>query len=970
MTIPARLTAAYRLQFHHGFTFADAAKLIPYLSQLGISHIYASPLLKARSDSPHGYDIVDHHTLNPEIGSTADFAHYVNTLHQHGMGQILDIVPNHMGVGGDDNLWWLDVLENGEASVYADYFDIDWHPVNPALRNKLLVPFLDDHYGSILEKGELNLTLNADKGQFVVHYHEHCLPIDPRTYPIIVSYGIDELEQSPDIESELISILKSFNADCRQLPRRTDTSARHRDQRRRAATICKQRLAALCQQHPGIYRFLQQNITRFNGKPGIPKSFDRLHRLLEAQAYRLAHWRVATSEINYRRFFDINQLAAVRANNEEVFRTTHQLIGQLVADAAVDGLRIDHPDGLSDPLRYYRNLQHLVQHRSTHRCYLFVEKILATHERLTADWPVDGTTGYETAYLLNGIFVYPAAEQAMTQLYTRFTKQGKDFEHVLYRAKKLVIGSILSNDLTVLANSLYGIAQRDRHTRDFTYQGLRDAVCEVVACFPVYRTYINAGRISEEDRRYVQWAIAQAKHRNPANDPLIFDFVDRILLLETLIGRGSNMRRRMLHFVLRFQQYTAPVMAKAMEDTACYVYNRLASLNDVGFDPRVFSISPEKFHHANEERLKRWPHTLVTSSTHDSKRSEDVRARINVLTELADEWKRHVQRWGRLNRHKKRLVNDQDAPSRNDEYLLYQTLIGSWPLQTLDEAGLATYRERIVSYLVKAAREAKQHTSWIHPNQDYEEALLHFVEALFDHRKHNAFLASFIPFQKRVSRLGLFNSLAQTLLKLCIPGTPDIYQGNELWLYQLVDPDNRQAVNYHHRRQLLDSLMQQQNEPGDITQAITELLTHIEDGRAKLYLTWRVLNLRLQHADLFRHGDYLPLAIKGEKAQHIVAFARHLQDKIAVIAVARWYARLFEDNEGRAPVPANWGNTAVEAPAEYLHPPYHNVLTGETLLPTTEDPGHFPADHLFSHFPVALLVNDAVKMAPSSRVRH
>ncbi len=619
MKTAAAPCATYRLQFNRDFTFNDASQIIPYLHLLGISHVYASPFLKARAGSPHGYNIVDHNTLNPEIGDEASFATYVETLHQYGMGQLLDIVPNHMGVGGDDNAWWLDVLENGEASAYAPYFDIDWHPVHRAMHNKVLLPFLGEHYGTVLEQGELILTLDPDIGAFSIRYYEHLFPIDPRSYPEILGFHLDRLEEKIG-NNEVFKELTSLIDACRSLPRRTELSTTQRQKRQQGVAACKRRLTEICRNHPEIKAYCDENISQLNGTAGQSQSFYPLHRLLEAQAYRLAYWQVASDEINYRRFFDINELAGIRVENREVFDATHRLVRQLICKGQVDGLRIDHPDGLSDPFSYFCDLQNLIQEvRNDTNClasdtfYVWVEKILASHEHFPADWPVAGTTGYETAFLINELFIFPDAERKLGQLYSRFSGRSVDFEELLHERKKLIIRSVLSSELTVLANLLGGIARSDPYTRDFTYHGLRDALSEIVACFPVYRTYVTLERISDEDRRYVQWAIAQAKKRSPAADILIFDFIREILILSRLDEYGANVQHSVIQFALRFQQYTAPVMAKAMEDTAFYIYNRLVSLNDVGFDPRAFGISPTAFHHQNKQRLADWPHAMVTT---------------------------------------------------------------------------------------------------------------------------------------------------------------------------------------------------------------------------------------------------------------------------------------------------------------------------------------------------------------------
>ncbi len=966
MTPPNIPVATYRLQFNPDFTFADADNIIPYLHLLGISHVYASPLLKARAGSPHGYNIVDHNALNPEIGGEEEFIHYVGTLREHGMGQILDIVPNHMGVGGDDNNWWLDVLENGEASTYAGYFDIDWHPVNPVLHNKVLLPFLGDHYGTILEQGELNLGFDHDNGILSVRYHEHCFPIDPRTYPQILSFRIEMLEHQLGHNPEAFDAFRSLIADFRSLPRRTELSTSHRQQRHNGITTCRQRLSELCHTQPEILAFIHDNVTYFNGTAGQAASFDRLHHLLEAQAYRLAYWQVASDEINYRRFFDINELAGIRMENREVFAATHHFIQQLITSGRVDGVRIDHPDGLSDPFGYYCDLQHLISEVPADTgqlpdqpFYLLVEKILASYEHLPGDWPVAGTTGYDTALLLNGLFICPDGGRSLTRLYSHFTGHDVDFDELLYECKKLIIRTTLSSELTVLANLISGIAQADRNSRDFTYHGLRKALSEVVACFPVYRTYITAERINDEDRRYVQWAITRAKKRSLASDILIYDFIHDLLVLSHLDEYDSNVRRRVIQFALRFQQYTAPVMAKGMEDTAFYIDNRLVSLNDVGFDPRSFGISVNAFHHENRRRLDDWPHTMVTTSTHDSKRSEDVRARINVLSEVAGIWRKHLSRWSRINRHKKRLINHERAPTRNDEYLLYQTLVGVWPLLPPDTIDFAGFRERIEAYMLKAIKEAKLHTSWINPNQEYEEVMRHFVSVLLDDPEHSAFLADFIPFQSHISRCGLFNSLSQTLLKLTIPGVPDIYQGNELWAFNLVDPDNRQPVDYEQRRSLLQALVNRIDAGDDLSGLSRELLEQINDGRAKLYLTWKTLELRRRHLQLFSDGEYVSLAAMGSRSDHICAFARNLDDKQVIVIATRWFVRLLTGDNSLPLGQAIWEDTLIEAPGNGETKNYRNILTNEHVSSVQlDDKLYFHAADLLRNFSVALLINE------------
>ncbi len=963
MTPPDIPVATYRLQFNRDFTFVDALHTIPYLHQLGISHVYASPILKARAGSPHGYDIVDHDSLNPELGTETEFDAFVACLQQHGMGLILDIVPNHMGVGGDDNHWWLDVLEHGEASIYAPCFDIDWHPVNPVLRNKVLLPFLADDYGSVLEQGTLRLEFVVEQGTFHVRYFEHLFPIDPGTYPRIGQHRNDVLEQRLTNEHDILAGFRSFLSACRKLPRRTGNATGVRQRRRHAADRCKRDLASLCLRSPALTAVLQENVTIINGDPARPESFDALHDLLEAQAYRLAYWQVAADEINYRRFFDINELAGIRMENDEVFESTHRLIRWMVGKAQINGLRIDHPDGLSDPHKYFCDLQNITaasgeRSANTRPCYMLVEKILAEHERLPEEWPVAGTTGYETAHLLNGLFVFPGGRRTLDSLYRRIAQQQASFGELLHERKKLIIHAVLSGELTVLANLLSGIARADRHTRDFTHHGLRDALAEVVACFPVYRTYVRAGRVTEHDRRHIEWAIARAKKRTPANNIRITDFIGDLLLLTHHAEYGANMQHNIVEFILRFQQYTAPVMAKGLEDTSFYVYNRLVSLNDVGFNPDTFGISSHTFHQQNSLRRAEWPHAMVNTSTHDSKRGEDVRARINVISEVPDAWRRQVARWSRLNRGRKRPVDDVPAPSHNDEYLFYQTLMGTWPLTAPDESALSAYRERIEAYMLKAAREAKVHTSWINPGEAYEMALRHFVRNALGDLAHNTFLAEFSAFQQPLARCGLLQSLSQTLLKLTMPGVPDIYQGNDLWCFDLVDPDNRHSVDYAQRMAALQSLMQTSDD-GLRTDLCRELMTQLEDGRAKLYLTWQALAVRNRFPQLFRDGDYIALDTDGTRAEHLVAFARRSGDVEVIVVAVRWFSRLPVAGRDMPPGTGCWADTSVGLPPGSSVASWRNVLTNEPAMAFLRgDELILATADLLRHFPLALLVRE------------
>ena len=953
--------ATYRLQLHRGFTFADATRLVPYLAALGISHCYCSPYLKARPGSPHGYDIIDHGAFNPEIGSREDFERFVETLAAHHMGHLLDMVPNHMGVMGRDNRWWLDVLENGPASRFADFFDIDWSPLKPALRNKVLLPVLGDHYGNVLDRRELVLAFAAETGAFSVDYHAHRFPVDPRAYPLILERRLEILESrlAPGRPSlaEFQSLITAFG----NLPPHSDRTeeaviARHRDKE-----LLKQRLAALVDQDADIHWYLQELLREFNGTPDYPADTALMHELLEAQAWRLAYWRVASDEINYRRFFDIDELASLRMENPEVFEATHGLVLALIAEGKLQGLRIDHPDGLYDPAQYFVRLQaHITASAGDGEAgeekplYIIAEKILSRGEELPPDWPVYGTTGYEFVPLGTGLFVDTAAAEEMERIYAVFLGARPDLEETRYQSRRLIMQLALASELNVLANQLDHIAEANPHTRDFTLNSLRFALLETVACFPVYRTYLTSEVRSTNDTTRIEQAIAHAKRRSHAADLSVFDFLREVLLMRIAEGRSEQFRDEVTRIVLHLQQYTAPVMAKGVEDTAFYLYNRLVCLNEVGGDPAQFGVTVEEFHRANVRRLAHWPHGLICTTTHDTKRAEDVRLRITVLSEIPDLWELNVRAWAALNHPLKRRVEGVPLPDPNTEYLLYQTLLGTWPLETPDWPALAAYRERIQAYMLKASREAKQHTSWINPDAAYEQALQEFVAVLLDPARNDRFLQAFLPFKERVARAGLLNSLAHTLLKLTAPGVPDLYQGGELWDFRLVDPDNRRPVDFDRRRALLEDLPRDFG-PGSRAR-LRKLLETMPDGRIKLYLIRQALELRRQEPALFRNGVYIPLAVHGARAAHVCAFARHHAGTTLITVVPRLLARYGDDSTPWPPASAFWDDTVIELPAVLVCPEYHDLLTGEVQPAlSAEDRQLLPVNALFASLPVALL---------------
>lgn len=980
---PPPPASTYRVQLHAGFTFQDVTRLVPYLADLGVTTLYASPHLKANPGSTHGYDIVDYAALNPELGTEKDYAGLISTLRSHRMGLLVDFVPNHMGIARGTNVWWQDVLENGRSSPYAEFFDIEWEPAHSSPRGKILLPFLGDHYGAVLEAGQLQLRF-AD-GAFAVWYYEVPYPIAPPTYPLILRQPLPELESrlAPD-DPDLLEY-QSIITGLDRLPSQDETDPERVAERRREQTVQKRRLAELVERASEIRRALEQTIAAFNGTPGEPRSFDLLDQLLETQSYRLAYWRVAAEEINYRRFFAINELAAIRQEVPAVFDATHGLLLRLAADGAVTGIRIDHPDGLWDPAGYYRRLQQalflarsraraegdlppeseallLASSQATapeQRFYVVVEKILEPGEALPPAWPVAGTVGYEFARVVTDLFVDSANRKAFDEIYRRFTGEELDFQTLVYDKKRLIMRVALASEVNVLANALNRISEQNRHTRDFTLNALRFALREVIAAFPVYRTYaVCQGEpasdedadaeappvISPADRRTIERAITLAKRRNPASDPTVFDFIRDVLLLRDLPGLTAEQRGERCAFGMKFQQVTGPVMAKGLEDTALYIYNRLVALNEVGGDPTAFGVSPEEFHRQCLERQRRWPYALLTSSTHDTKRSEDVRARIAVLSEAPREWRTSLTRWRRINRRHKRRIEGTSAPSANDEYLLYQTLLGTWPFD--DRPPDAEYVERIVAYMLKAAREAQVQTSWINPNAEYEDALIGFVRAVLDPDTGREFQEAMAPLRRLVARVGIVNSLAAQLLKLTAPGVPDIYQGTELWDFSLVDPDNRRPVDFTLRQRLLRELRRPSRA------LATELLDSAEDGRIKLYVTLRALTCRRDLPDLFTEGAYLPLEMSGSHAARVVAFARRLGDPEAIVAVPRLVAGLMR--EGAMPLGEVWGDTRLCLPPDAAGARYQNVFTGESLVPSGDGLALRCAD-LFASFPVALL---------------
>jgi len=972
-------SATYRLQMHAGFTFRDAAALVPYLDSLGVSHLYLSPILAARAGSTHGYDVIDPTSLNPEVGSEDDFRSLVAACRDRGMGVLLDVVPNHMLLG-PANPWWRDVLEHGPSSPYAGYFDIAWDdPPRDDLRGRVALPILGAPYHQVLESGELALDL--EHGALVVRLYESALPVDPRTYDRVLRPALDALAEQPsDAVAELQSVLTAVS----HLPPRNETDPERVRGGRAETEVIKRRIASLVEDHPPVAAALRAVIDGFHG----PDASDRLDALLDAQAYRLCYWRVASDEINYRRFFDVNELSALSAEREDVFRATHELVLRLCGEGLVDGLRIDHPDGLYDPKQYLHRLQeqyllavarHLAETDPAFRgveceeiepvvrerlgqalwegeapaepleatarqeprppkedlpLYVVVEKILDRGEQLPDDWPTAGTTGYEFVNALNGLFVDQTAEEALTRTYVEFTGRDDPYPEVVFQQKMLVLWSAFSSELDMLARQLDRLARKNRRARDFTLNGLRWALRAVIASFPVYRSYVN-GHVSRTDEGLIRLAVFRARRRSPTLSPELFDFIrDTLLLRDPPTGVPDEYAEDQRRFAGKFQQVTAPVTAKGVEDTAFYRFNRLVSLNEVGGDAGRFGWPPDDVHAFLADRQARHPLALSAGSTHDTKRGEDVRARIDVLSELPTEWAERVARWARLNRpHRVELDDGFSAPDPNDEYLLYQTLVGAWPADADAIGGLDWFATRVKQYMSKATHEAKEYTSWINPNPEYDAAVQEFVGRVLDAGHSAEFLTDLGDFARRVARFGAVNSLAQSLVRCTAPGVPDTYQGTELLDLSLVDPDNRRPVDYALRETLLRGL----DRPAP------------DDGQAKLFVVSHALRLRRAVPDLFRAGEYMPVEAVGAKAAHVFAFARRSAGHAVLTVVPRLVVGLLGGAD-RPPLGAEvWGDTRLKLSDGEM---WLNHLSGERL---TVSGAGLAVGQVLGHFPVALL---------------
>jgi (1->4)-alpha-D-glucan 1-alpha-D-glucosylmutase len=913
-------SSTYRLQFNPGFRFIDGRELVPYLSDLGITDLYSSPPYKPRRGSSHGYDIANPMRVNPELGSEEDFDEMAAKLQHYGMGLVLDTVPNHMAASYE-NPWWMDVLENGRASAYATYFDIDWRPIAAKAaflhQDRVLLPILGELYGDALAAGKLVLKFE-DTGMHV-RYHETRLPLDPKSYVTVLS-RCSGFAEADDIAAALT-----------HLPDRDDPSPERIAERGRDKEGLKVSLWRAYQSNPDFKRSLDEALLYFSD------SADDLDRLLAQQAYRLAYWKIGYEEINYRRFFDINELIGLRIELPEVFANREGKMLELVRAGKVSGLRVDHIDGLWDPECFLQRLQNAAGGRKPF--YIAVEKILGRGEALPRGWPVSGTTGYEFLNAVNGVFIDREGLARLEEIYNRRTGVAERFAEICYRCNKEVMQSLFAVDLKVLVQRLAAIAAHHRQARDIRVSELSDALMEVTACLPVYRTYTRNAEVSAIDRRRIEQTIETARQRTSRSvvSDEAFHFLRIVLFVEPPYYIADR-RADWLNFVMRWQQFSGPVMAKGLEDTASYRYNALLSMNEVGSDPlrEQPPFDLDEFHAFNLQRLEEWPDTMNATSTHDTKRGEDVRARLNVITEMPDEWERRLDLWMGWNAAKKSFVDGIAAPDSGEEIMLYETLLGVWPNRAEEEPGLAA---RVKEFLVKSLREAKLHSSWIAPNEAYENAAMDFLDKILE--GESPFRADFLEFQRVLAKFGAVNSLSQLVLKIASPGVPDFFQGSELWQLSLVDPDNRRPVDYAACREMLENLRRREAE--DLDELVRELAADPLQDQMKLYITYRALAFRKANRELFARGEYIPLRVEGACARHICAFARRLKDRWAAVVAPRWMSKMTE-----------WGDTRVElpdgAPATWV-----NALTGAKR----EDSR---VAELLQQFPVALISNAA---APS-----
>jgi (1->4)-alpha-D-glucan 1-alpha-D-glucosylmutase len=925
-------TATYRIQFSPSFGFQAASSVVPYLAGLGISDLYASPIFKAAKGSLHGYDVVDSNQLNPGLGGLSNLERLSAELQKHNMGWIQDIVPNHMAMDSENGIL-MDILVNGSHSQYFNFFDVDWGHPPAGPHKRLLAPFLGKFYGECLEDGEIALTYGPDG--FRVAYYDLAFPLRIESYPDLFKNVARLKRKLAEDDPDFLKVLGILYV------LKTLSSSDDPEERSNQIKLIHRNLWELYNTNAAIKELLDENVRTLNGKKGTPESFNSLDELLSQQLFRLSFWKVAAEEINYRRFFCINHLISLRMDDERVLDHTHGLIFNLIERRIVTGLRIDHVDGLYDPTTYLQELR-----KKAPTTYIVVEKILNLKEDLPHFWPVQGTTGYDFTNYVTELFCQKENVRAFSRIYSSVTGSKNLYEDVVTDNKRLIIQEDMAGDVHNLAQLLKEISSRDRHGSDITLNALQRALTEVLAAFPVYRTYISHVVVSDNDRNYILDAVDRAK----ANFPALLHgltFLRRFLLLDFPDYVSDEEKKGWLVFVMRFQQFTGPLMAKGVEDTTLYVYNRLVSLNEVGGRPDHFGCSLEEFHTFNAKKKGLWPDSLNTTSTHDTKRGEDVRARINVLSEIPDDWLRKIRTWIKINRSKKKRVRGSPVPDRNDEYFLYQTLVGAFPFS---DAEYPDFIERMQEYIVKVVREAKVHTAWLKPDTEYEDAYGSFVQKILARSETNAFLKDLIPFTKKVTHFGILNSLSQTLVKITSPGVPDFYQGTELWDLSLVDPDNRRPIDFEKRSAMLAAIREE--EAVDIRRLLQNLLSTREDGKIKLFLIYRALKARKRHREFFREGAYLQLESAGRFRSNVIAFARKYERQWAVVIAPRFLSHLVQ--EGDFPLGREvWQDTEVTIP-DRSPLEWRNVITSEVISVGNA----LPVGDVLHSFPVALLMGE------------
>ena len=922
--------STYRVQFHKGFGFNAAREIAPYLAELGISDLYASPIFKAREGSEHGYDVVDHGAANPELGSQEEMEALSRALRERSMGWLQDIVPNHMAYH-PENRMLMDVLENGPQSRFLNFFDIEWNHHDESLKGKLLAPILGGFFGECLENGDFTLEFGSQG--LSIRYFSHVFPLRIESYADVLGGDPPGLRKRMERgHPDHVKLMGVFYV-LKNLPDRNDSGERY-DQ----INFIKAMLWELYEANPVIRLFLDESVRGYNGSKGNPASFKRLSTLLSQQNYRLAYWRVGVEEVNYRRFFAVNDLISLRVEDQEVFDRVHHLPLRLLSAGIFTGLRIDHIDGLYHPQQYLQRLR-----EAAPEAFVVVEKILAGGEPLKPNWPIQGTTGYDFLNAVTGLFCMGAHADRMDAVYREFTGVNVSCGALANEEKRLLIDKDLYGGLENLVYQLKAIASRFTHASDFTLSGFRKALEEAFVHFPVYRTYINEDGADDRDRQVIAWTMEKARAGLPSHVHEI-DFIERMLLAQGQNDYGSQEKRDALEFAMRLQQFTSPLMAKGIEDTFLYVYNRLISLNEVGGNPDVFGSTPEEFHAFNRQRLAAWPHTLNATATHDTKRGEDARARINVISELPAEWEAKVTEWHRATQPLKQR-RASAIPDRNDEYSLYQALLGSWPFA---ESELSAFPGRMRDYLVKAVREAKVHTVWVKPDREYEEGFLAFLDKILDPATGKTFLDSFLPFQRKVAWYGMWNGLSQTLLKIASPGLPDFYQGNEMWDLDLVDPDNRRPVDYGTRMRALQFI--RAREAVDVPGLLRELLERPQDGRCKLYLVYRALKTRAANPSVFQYGEYLPLTVEGARKESVIAFARSFGRNWYVTVAPRFLSAFVP--EGRLPLGRDlWSDTRLRLPGNGPQR-WTDALSGSEL---EVESGALLLGDILVRFPTALL---------------